>query len=174
VCVCVCVGGGVKSKISWLATALLKHRIIRISRWLDTGLKEFCCTWKTSSLLKIMISLYVYHWKWKGHFSAVPCTLFLLIWTGLHLLFPSPGVWLVSCSILTPYLFYSIQPWRRGQHAPLKHWCPPINLYSVIIKKPIMWNPDILTPYGQLTHCGRVKQICVFNTVKLGTSASSP
>jgi len=26
----------------------------------------------------------------------------------------------------------------------------------------------------QLTHCGRVTQICVFNTVKLGTSASSP
>ena len=25
-----------------------------------------------------------------------------------------------------------------------------------------------------LTHCGRVRQICVFNTVKLGTSASSP
>ena len=24
-----------------------------------------------------------------------------------------------------------------------------------------------------LTHCGRVTQICVFNTVKLGTSASS-
>ena len=29
--------------------------------------------------------------------------------------------------------------------------------------------------YGYLlTHCGRVTQICVFNTVKLGTSASSP
>jgi len=27
---------------------------------------------------------------------------------------------------------------------------------------------------GYLTHCGRVTQICVFNTVKLGTSASSP
>ena len=27
---------------------------------------------------------------------------------------------------------------------------------------------------GLLTHCGRVTQICVFNTVKLGTSASSP
>ena len=27
---------------------------------------------------------------------------------------------------------------------------------------------------GVLTHCGRVTQICVFNTVKLGTSASSP
>ena len=26
----------------------------------------------------------------------------------------------------------------------------------------------------KLTHCGRVTQICVFNTVKLGTSASSP
>jgi len=25
-----------------------------------------------------------------------------------------------------------------------------------------------------LTHCGRVTQIFVFNTVKLGTSASSP
>ena len=25
-----------------------------------------------------------------------------------------------------------------------------------------------------LTHCGRVTQICAFNTVKLGTSASSP
>ena len=25
-----------------------------------------------------------------------------------------------------------------------------------------------------LTHCGQVTQICVFNTVKLGTSASSP
>ena len=25
-----------------------------------------------------------------------------------------------------------------------------------------------------LTHCGRVTQICVFNTVNLGTSPSSP
>ena len=29
-------------------------------------------------------------------------------------------------------------------------------------------------PISFLTHCGRVTQICVFNTVKLGTSASSP
>jgi len=27
---------------------------------------------------------------------------------------------------------------------------------------------------GNLTHCRQVTQICVFNTVKLGTSASSP
>jgi len=25
-----------------------------------------------------------------------------------------------------------------------------------------------------LTHCGRVTQICIFNTVNLGTSAGSP
>ena len=32
----------------------------------------------------------------------------------------------------------------------------------------------IFFPYIILTHCGRVTQTCVFNTVKLGTSASSP
>ena len=32
----------------------------------------------------------------------------------------------------------------------------------------------LLNNLFQLTHCGRVTQICVFNTVKLGTSASSP
>jgi len=31
-----------------------------------------------------------------------------------------------------------------------------------------------LTGMFHLTHCGRVTQICVFNTVNLGTSASSP
>jgi len=30
------------------------------------------------------------------------------------------------------------------------------------------------TEMDALTHCGGVTQICVFNTVKLGTSASSP
>ena len=35
--------------------------------------------------------------------------------------------------------------------------------------------PSLLAdPLTFLTHCGRVTQICVFNTVKLGTSASSP
>ena len=32
----------------------------------------------------------------------------------------------------------------------------------------------VFSPPPILTHCGRVTQICVFNTVKLGTSASSP
>jgi len=32
----------------------------------------------------------------------------------------------------------------------------------------------MLSDHFHSTHCGRVTQICVFNTVKLGTSASSP
>jgi len=32
----------------------------------------------------------------------------------------------------------------------------------------------MLERVAMLAHCGRVTQICVFNTVKLGTSASSP
>jgi hypothetical protein len=32
----------------------------------------------------------------------------------------------------------------------------------------------ISVSHRPLTHCGRVTKICVFNTVKLGTSASSP
>ena len=34
--------------------------------------------------------------------------------------------------------------------------------------------PYVTETQGTLTHCGRVTQICVFNTVKLDTSASSP
>jgi len=33
---------------------------------------------------------------------------------------------------------------------------------------------NLLYQVHNLTHCGRVTQICVSNTVKLGTSASSP
>jgi len=32
----------------------------------------------------------------------------------------------------------------------------------------------VIAVLDSLTHCGRVTQICVFNTVKLSTSASSP
>jgi hypothetical protein len=34
----------VQSKTSGLRTTLLKCRIIRVSKLLDVGLKEFCCT----------------------------------------------------------------------------------------------------------------------------------
>ena len=38
----------------------------------------------------------------------------------------------------------------------------------------VNFKPRPLYPWYPLTHCGRVTQICVFNTVQLGTSASSP
>ena len=42
-------------------------------------------------------------------------------------------------------------------------------------EKKSMLNQSLTTLlYCFLTRCGRVTQICVFNTVKLGTSASSP
>ena len=48
----------------------------------------------------------------------------------------------------------------------------PLHLqdWSEIDRKPRIRKRD----KSYLTHCGRVTQICVFNTVKLGTSASSP
>jgi len=36
------------------------------------------------------------------------------------------------------------------------------------------WRTKTKDELDELTHCGRVTQICVFNTVKIGTSASSP
>ena len=46
--------------------------------------------------------------------------------------------------------------------------------YLVSSSSPQPWG-DKGTVLGEtLTHCGRVTQICVFNTVKLDTSASSP
>jgi len=45
-------------------------------------------------------------------------------------------------------------------------------------RKSVRWGGRSVAPgrteMTKLTHCGRVTQICVFNTVKLGTSASSP
>ena len=46
--------------------------------------------------------------------------------------------------------------------------------YKILSVRPTRF---VLTPRfddDHLTHCGRVRQICVFNMVKLGTSASSP
>ena len=47
-------------------------------------------------------------------------------------------------------------------------------LCAEVIACSCLWiSPHVFTEWC-LTHCGRVTQICVFNTVKLGTSASSP
>jgi len=44
----------------------------------------------------------------------------------------------------------------------------------IILKSSHLVNQFFIELYLLLTHCGPVTQICVFNTVKLGTSASSP
>jgi len=81
-------------------------------------------------------------------------------------------------------LNYQISPGFRA--APICKYC---TIYILIFL--LYFNPNILNynkynlyvfplptcdtlPVSLLTHCGRVTQICVFNTVKLGTSASSP
>ena len=51
----------------------------------------------------------------------------------------------------------------------------PTDLFrSVLIMSVVNTQTDTRPWVRVLTHCGRVTQICVFNTVKLGTSASSP
>jgi len=52
----------------------------------------------------------------------------------------------------------------------------PEAIQSDYLLKAIQFVPECYRMYRMqvLTHCGRVRQICVFNTVKIGTSASSP
>jgi len=56
--------------------------------------------------------------------------------------------------------------------------CTYTNLDSIAYYTPRLYGIDYCfyatNLYSMLTHCGRVTQICVFNTVKLSTSASSP
>jgi ethanolamine utilization protein EutP (predicted NTPase) len=49
----------------------------------------------------------------------------------------------------------------------------PTCVTNVCSKFTVKDTVDVSTGRRWLTHCGRVKQICVFNTVKLGTSTSS-
>jgi len=61
--------------------------------------------------------------------------------------------------------------WNQKLHYrtyKLRSMVPPHRI--MYPSKPILYVSVLST----LTHCGRVTQNCVFNTVKLGTSASSP
>ena len=60
-------------------------------------------------------------------------------------------------------LLYGI---RKDRHKK-RHWVHPVGSRRLL-------NGQLYKLYEDLTHCGQVTQICVFNTVKLGTSASSP
>ena len=54
--------------------------------------------------------------------------------------------------------------------------CLPLTFDAVSMNNVTIYKEKIMGSGGRspLTHCGRVTQICVFNTVKLSTSASSP
>ena len=61
-----------------------------------------------------------------------------------------------------------------------------IKIHKIMVKPVVVFGREILAESEMdmtrlsawerkiLTHCGRVMQICVFNTVNHGTSASSP
>ena len=63
------------------------------------------------------------------------------------------------CNVYRHYGFHTAW-WQNPEHHSMK-FC------NVYINSPLSFPQT-------LTHCGRVTEISVFNTVKLGTSASSP
>jgi len=81
-----------------------------------------------------------------------------------------------------PYLsmFYSCM----NMHVHFNHWLRNAVARAIVTHIPLLLLQSsrlsvqniqfCLLETTKLTHCGRVTQICVFNTVKLGTSASSP
>jgi len=61
---------------------------------------------------------------------------------------------------------YNLKPVPQKSGLPFRMACCIWNILCCNL----VW----LLLMGLLTHCGRVTQICVFKTVKLGTSASPP
>ena len=51
---------------------------------------------------------------------------------------------------------------------------PSVSVYRRLAGPQGQYEQWISCPHQDLTHCGRVTQICIFNMVKLGTSVSSP
>jgi len=71
-------------------------------------------------------------------------------------------------------IFHGILMNRFGRQNMLEDWRTHRQTYKGY-DNGISCQERMITPEdGNLTHCGRVTHICVFNTVKLGTSASSP
>jgi hypothetical protein len=72
--------------------------------------------------------------------------------------------WTEGCLVIIPYVHETILCASTNER---------LGVASSIRQKPTVWLQNSLIRF-ELTHCGRVTQIRVFNTVKLGTSASSP
>ena len=71
-------------------------------------------------------------------------------------------------------LVAGFEPFRPDAPRPLDGPFVPCNLMSSKGSPTPLLKFQMVPRPRLLTHCGRVTQICVFNTVKLGTSASSP
>jgi len=93
----------------------------------------------------------------KGRDAASGC---YVQWVG-QLLPP----WIVRCFLCTQLLQFLIHWASVGDHDTLQSKCSTATFRTHCIYRA----ENVLTHYS-----GRVTQICVFNTVKLGTSASSP
>jgi len=107
-------------------------------------------------------------------------TLCQLVYDQYGYWFCHPGVSRFVCEFLyvgtrlkTPPYFLLLQ---NPQVSVLYHLCLKVGyvFLSILGKFPLALILELKFPISTLTHCGRVMQICVFNTVKLGTSASSP
>jgi len=100
-----------------------------------------------------------------------------------------------SCKRLVTQVCYAMPSWQHTMVNMVKRWgrqvlCMQIRqpcIRTAIRSSPTFCNKEGVGIKGHevtslhnfssrqfLTHCGRVTQICVFNTVNLGTSASSP
>ena len=70
------------------------------------------------------------------------------------------------------YIHPKTQTPQHSKYLPV-HWFPIPAETAVLYLYVLRLRLFVLQKRVVLTHCGRVTQICVFNTVKLGTSASS-
>ena len=94
--------------------------------------------------------------------------------------FGSEGLWRncmvhgVTIFIVWAELYERLRPHTPGFSFGVYIVCVCIYIYICVCVCVCVCVHTYTHVYIILTHCGRVTQICVFNTVKLGTSASSP
>jgi len=76
---------------------------------------------------------------------------------------------------VTPFGNMAVTPFGNMAVTPFGNMAvTPFHIYKTYPETKVHYSCTHYFTSMILTHCGRVTQICVFNTVKLGTSASSP